>query len=103
MRIQFAHTTVYQFLILLRGIGVPQPVEGKRMALVGVLDGSTIRHDEKLKTVDGPIRRHIIRHQQFVSTHRVRKLFFHGNGDLFVDRDSTDLATLALDGNGVFS
>ena len=98
MRIQFAHTTVYQFLILLRGIGVPKPVEGQRMALVGVLDGSPIRHDEKLKAVDGPICGHIIRYQQLVSAFRVRKLFFHGNCNLFVDRNSTDLAALALDG-----
>ena len=102
MCVQIAHTAVYQFPILLRGIGVPEPVEGQGLALVGVLDGSPIRHDKKLKTVDSPIRGHIIRYQQFVSTHRVRKLFFHGNGDLLVDRDSADLAALALDRNGIF-
>ena len=70
MCIQIAHAAVYQFLILLRSIGVPEPMEGQRMALVGILDGSPIRHDEKLKTVDGPIRGHIIRHQQLVSARR---------------------------------
>ena len=100
MRIQFAHATVYQFLILLRGIGVPKPVESQRMALVGALDSSPIRHDEKLKPIDGPIRGHIIRDQQLVPARRVRKLLFHGNGDPLIDRDRTDLAALAFDGDG---
>ena len=58
-------------------------------------------HDEKLKLIDGPVGVHIIRHQQLVSTFRALKLFFHGNGDLFIDVDGTDLAALAFDDDGI--
>lgn len=60
-----------------------------------------VPHDEKLLVVDGPVRRHIIGHQQLVAPLGAFQLLSHGNSNLLVDRDRPHLSTLALDGDGV--
>lgn len=99
---QGAPAAVNQFPVLLRRIGVAKPV--KRQGPVGTWIPHLVPvfHDEELQQVDGPVRVHIVGHQQFLAPERAVRLFPHGDGDLFVDRNGADLTTLALDGDGVF-
>ena len=59
-------------------------------------------HDKELQMIDGPVRMHTFRHQQLLSPRCLLQQFFQHHGDPFVlNRDSTYLAALALDGNSI--
>ena len=102
MSVQRALAVVDQFLILLRGIGMAKPMEGHRAVRIHIPHFVPVLHNEELQMVDGPIRRHLIRHQQLMTPWRALQLLPHGDGDLLVDGNRSYLAALALDGDGVF-
>ena len=76
-------------------------MEGHRAVRIHIPHFLPVLHNEELQMVDGPIRGHIIRHQQLMPPWRALQLLPHGNGNLLIDGDRAYLAALALDGDGV--
>ena len=100
--VQSTHAIASQFPVLLRRVGVAQAVEGQGPVGARVPHLVPMFHDEELQQVDGPVRVHIVGHQQLMAPGRAIQLFPHGDGDLLVDGHGADLATLALNGDGFF-
>lgn len=57
---------------------------------------------KKLQQNDGPVSGHLVRHQQFMAPRRTTQLLPHSDGDLFIDRNGTDIVAFPLDDDGVF-
>ena len=76
-------------------------MEGHRAVRIHIPHFLPVLHNEELQMVDGPIRGHIIRHQQLMPPWRALQLLPHSDGNFLVDGDRPHLAALTLDGNGV--
>lgn len=74
MGVQRALAVVDQFLVLLRRVGMAEPVEGHRAVRVHIPHFIPVLHNEKLQMVDGPVCGHLIRHQQLMPPWRSLQL-----------------------------
>ena len=103
MDVQRTLAAVDQFLVLLRRVGMAEPMKSHGAVRIHIPHFVPVLHNEKLQVVDGPVRGHIIGHQQLMTPWRALQLLSHGDGDLLIDGDSPHLAAFALDGDSIFT
>ena len=68
MGVQRALAAVDQFLVLFCCVGMAEPMEGHRAVRIHVPYFIPVLHNEELQMVDGPVCRHVIGHQQLMTT-----------------------------------
>lgn len=96
------HAAVDQFLVGPGGKTVAQAMVGHRTGGALVLDLGPHLIDVLLEPGDGDVGGHAVRDKQLVSPGRDCQQLFQFDGNALVDRDSADLAALALDGDRTF-
>lgn len=96
------HAAIDQFLVGPGGETVAQAVVGHGAGGTFILDLRSHLIDVLLEPGNGDVGGHAVRDKQLVSPGRDCQQLFQFDGNALVDRDSADLAALALDCDGVF-